>query len=182
MADTSIDLLRASIKALKEVVAPAVDATNPLAVEQLRMVTTCLSLLAEQLPYRGERLRFDLLSRIGLAQALIAVLPVRPGSQDSEGGLHSANDAAQAIAQRPDATERDIVDATATLGAVLAAVVRGAAAANESVRRAIEQTVLAHSKSWLDVQRAWFLPMGFDHEKARLVSMPATLSNAIPTK
>jgi hypothetical protein len=58
--------------------------------------------------------------------------------------------------------------------------VRSAAAADGSVRRPIERTVLAHSQSWLDVQRAWFLPMGFDHEKARLVSMPTTLANAIP--
>ncbi len=174
MSDHTTTGLRAALKSLKEVVAPAVDPANPLAVEQLRMVCSFLGMVCEQLPLRGERIRFDLRSAIGLAEALTPA--AMACGDDVATALAAALTPAVALAAAPGAAEGDIQQATARLGAASSALIRASAGCDEHDRALVERAVLANAKPWLDVQRAWFAPVGFDSEASRLLTLAGALA------
>ena len=174
MSDNTATGLRAALKSLKEVVAPAVDPANPLAVEQLRMVCSFLGMVCEQLPLRGERIRFDLRSAIGLAEALTPAAAVC--GEDVASALAAALAPAVLLASAPGASEDQIQQATAQLRAASSALIRASAACDERSRARVERAVLANAKPWLDVQRAWFAPVGFDSEASRLLTLAGALA------
>lgn len=72
MADYTDNALLASIKALNEVVLPALDPSDPLATEQLRLVAGFLKFLGARLPYVHDRNRFELEHYLALAGRLAA--------------------------------------------------------------------------------------------------------------
>jgi hypothetical protein len=174
MSDHTVAGLRAALKALKDVVSPAVDPSNPLAVEQLRMVCGFLAMVCEQLPYRAQRVRFDLLSAVDLAQALSS--GIGHATLDGAGALPVALARAVALQHTSDASEADLQQATARLGEATRDLIRESAEADDAVRRDIDRVVLRHSKAWLDVQRAWFAPLGFDKEARALLPIAAALA------
>lgn len=177
MSDHTVAGLRAALKALKEVITPAVDSSNPLAVEQLRMVCGFLSMVCDQLPYRAQRIRFDLQSAIQLAEALASTEGV--AENDASDAQAKALTHAMLLQQAPDATEAEMCHATAQLAAATTAFVRASADADETVRRQVDRAVLAGSKTWLDVQRAWFEPLGFDSEARSLPPLAQALTPPI---
>ena len=73
MADHIDNGLIASIKALNDVVAQSIDNSNPLAREQLTLVTRYLGFLRQRLPYQFERDRFELDHYVALAKALTGI-------------------------------------------------------------------------------------------------------------
>ncbi|MDM0015143.1 hypothetical protein QTH87_22050 [Variovorax sp. J22P168] len=180
MSDHTVIGLRAAIKALKDVVTPAVDTSNPLAVEQLRMVCGFLSMVCDRLPYRSERIRFELRSAVELAQALMPC--TRACDRDAVSALERSLACGVGFIKEPDATETDIQAATARLTAATSALVRSSADIDEATRRRIDRAVAVNAKAWLDVQRAWFLPLGFDTESNRLPSIAAALALSTPTE
>ena len=83
MADHEENAIRAAIKALSQVVAPAVDPSNPLAVEQLRLVVQFLDFHLERRRLQG---RFDW-KELGLNVAFgEAVLAALAPAQASDAG------------------------------------------------------------------------------------------------
>jgi hypothetical protein len=178
MSDHTVSGMRAALKALKDVVSPAVDPSNPLAVEQLRMVCGFLAMVCEQLPYRAQRVRFDLLSAVDLAQALASGIDL--ATLDRAEALPVALASAIALQRTPDASEADLQQATALLAEAIRNLIRESAEVDEATRRKLERVVLRHSKTWLDVQRAWFSPLGFDKE-ARMLPPIAVALNASPS-
>ena len=176
MADRTVAGLRASIKSLKDTVAPAVDPANPLASEQLRMVCGYLALVCEQLPQRAARIVFELRSAVALAEALRPLAARCDATIAAE--LQARCDAARRLQDDPDRIETEVERATEALNAATSALVRAAATADEAVRREVERTTLAHARHWLTVQRAWFAPLGFDLERATLPPLPDALRAA----
>ena len=174
MADHTAMGLRTAIKSLKDVIAPAVDPANPLAGEQLRMVCAYLTLVVQQLPYRSERIRFELGSASQLAEAL-APLAARCSAEAAQ-ALDVALARARQLIGVIDAPEIDIEEATARLNAALSALVRTGAAADDETRRRIERAVVSNSKAWLDVHRAWFAPLGFESKSEQLPSIAEALA------
>ena len=174
MSDHCVIGLRAAIKALKHTIAPAVDPANPLANEQLRMVCAFLSMLAEQLPHRSMRIRYDLQSATALAEAVL------PHVQGSSIESVAALEAARALARRALAadyvTETEIEHATGCVNAALSATVRALNECDVTTRERVERAVVLHAKTWLDVQRAWFLPLGFDPNARTVPSIVTALS------
>ena len=90
--------LRASIKALEEVVAPAVDPADPQAGEQLRLVIHTLGFLRERVDHIHARARFDLRHNLGLASALLEDAPA----------LRDPIAAGTALAANPDAPTAEL--------------------------------------------------------------------------
>ena len=174
MADHTAMGLRTAIKSLKDVVAPAVDPANPLAGEQLRMVCAYLALVVQQLAHRSERIRFELGSASRLGEALA---PLAAGcSPKAAQALDSALARARQLMGAIDAPEIDFEDATSRLNAATSALVRTGAAADDETRRRIERAVVANSRAWLDVHRAWFAPLGFESTSEQLPSIAAALA------
>lgn len=160
MHDTTVNGLRASIKALEDVVAPAVDAGNPLAVEQLKMTCAYLSLAAQRLDSRHARLRFETAEFLGLACELAP--HARGGDARLAAALDAAVREADAALRDADAPEDALRDAACALSRAASALVRTCAAARADARADVERAVLRVSKRLLDARRAWFAPLGVD--------------------
>ncbi len=178
MADHNANTLLAAVKALTQVVAPSVDPRNPLAVEQLRLVSLYLDFHAKRLPqerrlaWKDLQLQAELTrqsaqllqdARPDLAQRLQAplkvadaqlALPVAPASQWQATHARLAEALADAIAQVQD---------TAAL------------------RDPLEALVLAHARGQLMLHRVWFLPFGFEARPDDLPALEELLSGAPDT-
>lgn len=152
--------LRAVVKTLRDVVAPALDPADPLAHEQLRLAVDYLEFLRGRFEWLHGRERFDLTHHLDMARAMCRI-----------GGPVSAR-VATALAASIDRGERVIVDpaaampalksTTAALAAAIAAVVQEAAGWEDNVRRDIERCVLAATDERNEFERTWYLPLGFD--------------------
>lgn len=174
MIDQMDDGLLAAIKALDEVVAPALDATNPLAVEQLRLVSRFLGFVRARRGLQWPRDEFELRHQLALAGELLPMTPASHAGQRER--LARASEAGRAVAQRDDASQEDVRNAIDGLTAALAALVRAVAVDDDVVRRPIERAVVLASKSLYDAHRAWFLPMGFEPDPKLVPPLDAILA------
>ena len=160
MADYTDNALRASIKALNEVVLPSVDPTDPLAGEQLRLVAGFLKFLRARLSYMHDRNRFELEHYLALGERLAA--DARLASTQVSRRLDKAIEDGQALLRSDRASVDEMRSASAALSAPISGLVRVVADADPALRRRVEQTVLVGSKPWVDMQRAWFVVQGFE--------------------
>ena len=146
--DTDLQL-KVALKALREVVMPAVDPANGVALEQLHLAIVTVDLVRTRLPLRHARIRQELRNARNLADSVQAA--------GGEGGLAELVATADALLLDPEATEASL-DAT-RLG-ILSAVEDAVAASNGD--RAIARAVIAGMRPQTDLARAWCLPAGFD--------------------
>jgi hypothetical protein len=160
MADYTDNALLASIKALDNVVMPAVDPADPLAGEQLRLVSGFLKFLRIRLHHMHARQRFELHHNLALAQRIAA--DARLVSKEVSQRLDTAIEQADAVDRQRDAALVNIQAATSALCASISGIVRTVAQADPEIRRRVERQVLQGSKQWVDMQRAWFAPQGFE--------------------
>jgi hypothetical protein len=161
MIDHTDDGLRAAIKALDEVIAPSIDAANPLAVEQLRLVSRFLGFVRSRLPYEHARERHELRHYLALAAELVAQAPDDAPVRARQ-LLQSAISEATPLAVDIDAPTAALRAGIASLSSALSTLVRSVATSPPEVREAIELAVIRASRTLLDAQRAWFLPIGFE--------------------
>src|SRR5215211_3836511 len=112
--DHSDNALRAAIKALEEVVAPAVDPADPLAAEQLTLVIDSLRFLRERLDQLHDRARFELRHHLALAHAV---------ADDATGALDEEVEAATAVYERAGARTPELRASAAGLAAALRTLV-----------------------------------------------------------
>jgi len=170
--DHSTNTLTAAIKSLSDGVKPAVDRTDPLAAQQLALVTDYLLFLRERLPYLHTRARLELRGAQDLAAAVRA--HVSAVDADAERELEEALAAAAEIDHLAPTTA--VEAATAQVLAVLREVVRSAAGASPEVRRAVERTVLEDSERMSAFYRSWYLPLGFDPYPSEVRDLPDVLA------
>ncbi|MES2493355.1 MAG: hypothetical protein V4579_08765 [Pseudomonadota bacterium] len=138
------------IKALRDVVAPAVDPDNKLALEQLHLSIATVGLVQRGLPLAHARARQELLNALDLAEAVGAA------------GCPVETMPAQAALADPAANETRLDDARrAMLIAVEQAVADAAGTERET---AVARAVIRASKPQCDLARAWSAPAGFEVE------------------
>lgn len=145
------------IKALRDVVAPAVDPANKLAIEQLHLSIATIGLVQRGLPLAHARARRELLNAVALADAVTAA-----------GGTLDVAAAGAALAD-PAADEPRLDEVRrALLAAVEGAV---AAAAGTPRETAVARAVIAASKPQCDLARAWGGASGFEVEPDALPAL-----------
>lgn len=160
MADHTLDMLHSAVRAMNEVVLPAVDRGHPLALEQATLVTKILELLEQRLPTWTARVRLELQQQLALAQALAGdARAVSPALADA---LDDAVARAASVAADLDATPAACNLATRELGGLAALLVQAAAHADTALRRRVESAVVAAADPVFKLQRAWFLPQGWE--------------------
>jgi hypothetical protein len=160
MADHIDNGLRAVIKALNDVITPAIDPQNALAVEQARLITKYLEFVRSRTPFYYERACFELNHYFMLGGELTRFSSlIQPEIADA---LSSAIERARSIIQKVTVPVEEMAAVSAALSSSVSAIVRSAASRTESHHRDIELVVLAASRSYLEAQRAWYLPMGFE--------------------
>jgi hypothetical protein len=158
-----IDLqLRVVIKALRDVVAPAVDPDNRLAVEQLHLSLATLGLIEARLPLAGRRVRAELANAIVLAEAADA------------SGLAGPLAAAKAALEDPHADAHQIDSHKSRLLAAVSALVD--TAPDGTGADALARAVVSASKPQFDLIRAWCLPAGFEPDPDEVLSIEELLT------
>jgi hypothetical protein len=160
MADHSLNAIRSAAKAVEEVILPALDPKHPLASEQAGLVARTLRLLEQRLDHMHARNRFELEQACDLGQALAA--PPFDVSPALNSALREAVRTGHELLAAPAARPSQLQVATATLGELAAALVRTVDAVRPQASPQLERLVLEKSSAWLDMQRAWFLPQGWE--------------------
>ena len=166
--DHSENTLRGIVKALTDVVAPAVDPTDALAQEQLRLSVDYLNFLRTRLDHLYDRERFELRHNIAMANTIQVALP--GGAANGE-KLAAALDHANRTYSATGLGINVLRAATADLGAAIRDVVRASANYDEPVRRQLNIAVLDATDDRVRLERAWYLPLGFDPSPAEVSSL-----------
>lgn len=151
--------LRAAIKGLSDVVAPAVDPKDALANEQLRLVIDYLRFLRERIDLLGHRDRLELRQQVEAAQALIALdVADAPTAQ----ALKAAAQAGAADLANGDAAPGACKRSTAAIAAVIRDGTRSARQWPTAAARRWEACVLQSSLARIAFEQSWYLPLGFE--------------------
>ncbi|MTD12483.1 hypothetical protein GIS00_00810 [Nakamurella sp. YIM 132087] len=168
--DHTANTARAALKAMREVVVPALDGDGrKQAAEQAQLVADFLAFVAERVDLIDRRAAFHLRCTTATARALAAD-PAVPG-------LRSRPRLEQALRQRPDPTAAggSIEAVTAGLNAAIGAVVRDADGLPAVERRRIEQIVVAGAQPGIRGDRSWLAPLGFDPDPLGVPELGASL-------
>jgi len=142
--------LRVVLKALEQVISPALDPADPSAAEQLRLCIAALRHVQGHFALALHSARRELANAIDLAETVNAAAPTS--------GLDEAVRAAgeQLHDIRADQAALDV--ARQILLAAISEAVNGIS--EPSARRAVDRAVIAGSRSQLDLARAWFIEAG----------------------
>lgn len=166
------------IKALTDVVLPAVDPHNKLAQEQGQLAVGMLQLVAQRqhLMYRFDR---DELARfLALADTLQQHASGLPGVADALGALAASAAAGADVLARAQAEPGELEDANFALRETVGALVTQACVGSAmSDLKPLTQTVNEHAKAQLLRERVWLLPQGWEPDAKALPSIEALIGD-----
>jgi hypothetical protein len=149
------------LKALKDVILPAVDKDNKLAQEQTHLAIGTLQLIAKFLPIAYRYDRDELERYVALSRELLAVGKKAAGS--SAAALESlaarGADVLERARAEPAEMEQAIFELRATIGDLIEAVRSNGDAAT---RAAVTKLILAAAKPELQRERAAVVDMGWE--------------------
>ena len=174
--DVTENGLRAAVKALTDVVAPAIDRTDPLAAEQLRLVVDYLQFVRSRLDLLYDRDRFELQHNLSMARTL-KVLGA-PLSKSTAIQLEAAISAGAEVQASVGTSMPALKTASAALAAAVRDLIREAGAFEPALRRKIENCVLEASEERINFERAWYLPLGFEPEPQELEPLTQIIADA----
>ncbi|CAG4884780.1 conserved protein of unknown function [Georgfuchsia toluolica] len=169
--------LQAMIKAMIDVVLPAVDPEHKMAQEQARLVIGTLQMIYKRLPiaYRYDRDELD--RYVKLSRELIAQVNPNAGGAamtQLKALVEQGADVLERARAEPAELETAIFDLRATVGELIKAVhAKGGEAALASVRK----LVLSASKEEQDRERALVVNMGFESDPA---CIPPPIETLLP--
>lgn len=164
------------IKAMTDVVMPAVDPNNKLAVEQSQLIVGMLSVMAHQLPVQFHFDRDELQRLVKTASSLQAVSVTEASVQQTLGNLGACSANAADVLDRctfdPAALESTIRDMREAVGAVVQAV---AATTDLDAQLSVEKIILGMSKEQLLRDRSLMLPQGWEPDPKAVPSIQTLL-------
>lgn len=173
--------IQSMIKALTDVVLPAVDPANQLAVEQTRLVIGMLSLMAKQLPVQ---FRFD---RDELQRLLDAAATLLPEEIREPACAEALERLAQTHRSGAKVLERCVIDPATLLSAVhdlraaFSDLVAAVPATQEhALIERVERTVMSLSQEQLLRDRSLLLPQGWELDPDAIPEIE-TLLAPLPT-
>jgi hypothetical protein len=159
--------LQTAIRALCEVVLPAVDAGNALAVEQLQVVIGTLQFMAARLPLRFNYDRDELARLLELCRALDT------GERSALAAATAAGTDTLAGARTSPAELLAAIRSLRELsGAEITARYRDG---SETERARVTQLVLDHAAQQLLRERAWVAPQGWEIQPEALPAIEELL-------
>lgn len=151
------------IKALNDVVLPALDPGNKLAQEQIQLAIGTLHLVLKRAPLRYRYERNDLARLAELAETLQQQAESLPQAAQALAALAASSAKGRDVLQRAQAEPGELEDANLELRDRVGAVVSVAAASAEGgTLRSIQSAVLAHAQEQLLRERAWLSPQGWE--------------------
>lgn len=165
------------IKAMKEVVMPAIDPANRPAVEQSQLIIGLLSLLSSQLPVQ---FRFDLdeLARLATSAAALNELAAgEPGIRAAAEKLSACQTRAADIVGRCTVEPADLTASVRELRAAISETIRSlAGTANLDAQLQAEKIVLDMSREQLLRDRSLMKLQGWEADPAQLPAIETLLA------
>lgn len=164
------------IKALTDVVLPAVDPGNKLAQEQAQLIVGSLRLIAQRLPLQYRYDRHELASFLELGKQLEREAGGSPDLASAATSLASSIANGSAVFTRVGADPGELENANLELRESIGLIVQAAATLDDEPRRkAIESAVMAHAKDMLLRERAWLAPQGWEGKDSSLPSIESLI-------
>lgn len=157
--------IQTMIKAMTDVVIPAVDPNNQLACEQAQIVLGMLHLMATRLPWQFDYDLDELARALNLSAEVLEKGRGGSHTQNALLALEQATSDARSIlgaATSPETLEHAILELrTQTSAAIHALWIDG----DPDCRHTIGRAVLDVSKEQIDRERSWFAPQGWDSQE-----------------
>lgn len=165
--------LEVTMRALREVVAPAVDAGNKQVVEQLQLSIATLAFMQQRLPYARRYYRMELQHLLDTAQELAAVVVSTQAA--TAAALRGAIDQGRGELLRPEAEIEDYQIVARQLRELMSGAV--AASAGSACEAQLDALVLRSVEFLLLRERVWCLPLGFELQPEALPDLDALLGD-----
>lgn len=156
--------IKTILKAMNDVVLPAVDPDNKLAQEQVRLCMGLLGLIAKQLPLQF-RFDCDELSRLTAFSSELQRIVGDGGSQTRAAlaNLEKVTAASTALLERaevaPMQIEQAVRDLREVTGSLISTVFRDS---DEATQDRVQKATLAMSREQLLRERAWVITQGWE--------------------
>jgi hypothetical protein len=157
--------LQAMIKAMAEVVLPAVDPDNELACEQAQLVLGMLHLLAVRLPWQ---FHYDVDELDRALKLSSAILEHGSGGPETRSALEALEESAargRSVLAGAQASPEDLESAILELRRQTASLLQALGTDGEQgCRKTAGRAVVEASREQIERERAWFAPQGWDTE------------------
>ena len=155
--------IQSVLKAMSDVVLPALDPANKLAQEQARLCMGLLALLGQQLPVQFQFDCDELKRLVALSHTLASEARNDACAATALTALGSATQAADGVLQRAKASPTELREAVRSLRTATSAVVQAVYAdPNAKSVAAIQKTVLSCSQAQLLRDRSLLLMQGWE--------------------
>lgn len=160
------------IKALTDVVVPAVDPDNKLAQEQAQLVVASLNLIAQRLPLQYRYDRHELDSFVALAAVLEEEAGEGAELADVLDGLRQSARHGQEVLARAGAEPAELEQANNALRNAVGRLIQTAVTLQDDARRAaLDRAVMAHAKDMLLRERTFLAAQGWEGKNAELPAL-----------
>jgi hypothetical protein len=171
--------LSTMIRAMKDVVIPAVDARNELAMQQAQMIVGLLNLMAHQLPMQFRFDRDELQRLIVSAQNLSQLHTQDPAIGEAAGQLAACRTAAAAVLEQCATDPAELTSSVRDMREATSALVAAASSGRDKAALdVIERVVLDLSREQLLRDRSLMLPQGWEPDPAAVPAIELLLHSA----
>lgn len=167
------------IKAVKDVLIPAIDPNNKLALEQAQLVIGLLSLLASQLPIQFRFDRDELARLLTTAESLGKVQTGNPVVTNAMDELAASRTAAASVFERCQLDPAELVASVRELREMVGTVISAVAGTDDiAAQLRVEKIILDMSKEQLLRDRSLVKPQGWEPDPAALPGIEQLLAGA----
>lgn len=168
--------IKTAIRAMQEVVMPALDNTNKQATEQAGLVVAMLELLQRTLPLSYRYDRDELRRNVALAEDLGRIAKEDAALNPLVGRVASTAANSRVILDRSLTDPAELESACSAIRAEIADFVTASYRdAPPTLRRAIARTTLKANHEQLIRERAWTISQGWESEPEKLQPIEAMI-------
>jgi hypothetical protein len=150
--------LKSVVRALSDVVAPAIDPNAALAKEQLRLAVEYLNFAITRVDHLYERAAFELRQHLEMAKAVRQVVAGLPVAAVLDSPVVHGENLVSVTSLRID----DLRQASTALAAGITTVIRELEASDKQLRSDLGRTVAVATKDRIAFERSWYAPLGID--------------------
>ncbi|MFA7415744.1 MAG: hypothetical protein WC048_14785 [Rhizobium sp.] len=166
------------IKAMTDVVLPAVDTNNKLAQEQARLVIGMLNLVAQRQPMMYRYDRDELARFLALAETLREQAKNLPGVNEALHAMGNSVAVGEDVLDRARAEPKELESANFDLREKVGALITAIYSGSEIGKlKHISATVTAHAKEMLLRERSWLIDQGWEADPKSLPAIETLIDN-----
>jgi len=171
--------LKTMMKAMDDVILPAIDSSNQLALEQAQLVKAMMGLMAHQLPLQFDFDRDELQRLIDTADKIQAVCLQLQGPPVISGELYSQAEQASTILSRCTVNPALVEERIRVLRRLVGEAVQEIQSVSDhKLREKLEGAVVAMSREQLLRDRALMIKQGWEVDPESLPTIESLLDTA----